>query len=209
MDTLGFDENELKIFRRLNTPRKIQDFLEKIPINFEKDKKDTCFSPRRVLRENKAHCIEGALFAAAALRLNGERPFLLDLKATNRDFDHVVALFRRRGLWGAISKTNHAVLRYREPIFRNVRELALSYFHEYFTDKGRKTLRSFSRPFDILRFAKPGWAISEKNLWYIAEALDKSPHFPILSKTAVAELRPADPIEIKAGKLTQWKIRPG
>lgn len=209
MDTLGFDENELKIFRRLNTPRKIQDFLEKIPINFEKDKKDTCFSPRRVLRENKAHCIEGALFAAAALRLNGERPFLLDLKATNRDFDHVVALFRRRGLWGAISKTNHAVLRYREPIFRNVRELALSYFHEYFTDKGRKTLRSFSRPFDILRFAKPGWAISEKNLWYIAEALDKSPHFPILSKAAVAELRPADPIEIKAGKLTQWKIRSG
>ena len=205
MDTLGFDENELKILRRLSTPRKIQDFLEKIPINFEKDKKDTCISPRRVLRENKAHCIEGALFAAAALWLNGQRPFLLDLQTVDHDFDHVVALFRRRGLWGAISKTNHAVLRYREPIFRTPRELALSYFHEYFLDNGEKTLRNYSRPFNLLRFAKSGWAVSEKNLWYIAEALDESPHYPILSKAAVAELRPADPLEIKAGKLLQWK----
>jgi len=207
MDTLGFDENELKIFQKLNTPRKIQDFLEKIPINFEKDKKDTCISPRRVLRENKAHCIEGALFAAAALWLNREKPFLLDLQSARHDLDHVVTLFRRRGLWGAISKTNHAVLRYREPIFRTPRELALSYFHEYFTDKGEKTLRSYSRPFNIIRFAKPGWAISEKNLWYIAEALDNSPHFPILPRAAITELRPVDPIEIKAGKLTQWAKR--
>lgn len=207
MDTLGFDENELKIFRKLDTPRKIQDFLEKVPINFETDKKDTCVSPRRMLRKNKAHCIEGAFFAAAALWLNGERPFLLDLQTVDHDYDHVVTLFRRRGLWGAISKTNHAVLRYREPIFRNMRELALSYFHEYFLDDGEKTLRSYSRPFNLLRFAKPGWAISEKNLWYIAEALDDSPHYPILTKTALANLRPADPIEIRAGKLIEWKKR--
>ncbi len=205
MDTLGFNENELKIFRRLNTPQKIQDFLEKILINFEKDKKDTCVSPRRALRENKAHCIEGALFAAAALWINGQRPFLLDLQAVDHDFDHVVTLFRRRGLWGAISKTNHAVLRYREPIFRTPRELALSYFHEYFTDEGEKTLRNYSRPFNLLHFARPGWAISERNLWYIAEALDESPHYPILTKTAIANLRPADPLEIKAGKLTQYR----
>jgi len=205
MDTLGFDENELKIFRKLSTPRKIQDFLEKIPINFERDKKDTCLSPRRVLRENKAHCIEGALFAAAALWLNGERPFLLDLLAADHDLDHVVTLFRRHGLWGAISKTNHAVLRYREPIFRTPRELALSYFHEYFTDEGEKTLRSYSQPFDLVKFAKRGWATSERNLWRIVEALDKSPHIPILSKRAIAELRPVDPLEIKAGKLVQWK----
>ena len=205
MDTLGFNENELKVFQRLNTPQKIQDFLEKTPINFEKDKKDTCVSPRRVLRENKAHCIEGAFFAAAALWLNGERPFLLDLQTVDHDYDHVVTLFRRHGLWGAISKTNHAVLRYREPIFRNMRELALSYFHEYFLDDGEKTLRNYSRPFNLLHFAKPGWAISGKNLWYIAEALDEFPHYPIISKTAIAELRPADPIEIRAGKLTQCK----
>jgi hypothetical protein len=205
MDTLGFDENELKIFRKLNTPRKIQDFLEEIPINFEKDKKDTCISPRRVLLEKKAHCIEGALFAAAALWLNGQKPYLLDLQAVDRDFDHVVTLFRRRGLWGAISKTNHAVLRYREPIFRTPRELAFSYFHEYFLDDGAKTLRNYSHPFNLTRFARSGWAVSEKNLWYIAEALDESPHYPILSKAAIAELRPADPLEIRAGKLTQWK----
>jgi hypothetical protein len=205
MDTLGFDENELKIFRKLNTPRKIQDFLEKIPINFERDKKDTCISPRRVLRENKAHCIEGALFAAAALWLGGQRPYLLDLQTIDHDFDHVVTLFRRRGLWGAISKTNHAVLRYREPIFRTVRELALSYFHEYFLNNGEKTLRNHSRPFNLLRFTKQGWAISERNLWYIVEALDESPHYPILPKAAIAELRPADPIELKAGDLVRWK----
>ncbi len=207
MDTLGFSENELKIFRKLNTPRKIQDFLEKISINLEKDGKDPCASPRCVLQKNRAHCVEGAFFAAAALWLNGERPFLLDLQAVDHDLDHVVTLFRRRGLWGAISKTDHAVLRYREPIFRNMRELALSYFHEYFTDEGEKTLRNYSRPFNLLRFAKPGWAVSEKNLWYIAEALDESPHYPILTKTAIANLRSADPIEIKAGKLTQYKRR--
>lgn len=205
MNTLGFNDEELKIFRRLNTPRKIQDFLEKIPINFEKDGKDTCVSPRCVLRKKRAHCIEGALFAAAALWLNGEKPLLLDLQAVDHDFDHVVVLFRRRGLWGAISKTNHAVLRYREPVFHTPRELALSFFHEYFLDDGMKTLRSYSRPFDIIKFAKPGWAVSEKNLWYIADALDESPHSPILSKVAIAELRPADPIEIKAGKLIQYE----
>lgn len=202
---LGFNGEELAIFKKLNSPRKIQDFLEKIPINFERDGKDSCVSPRCMLRKNKAHCIEGALFAAAALWLNGERPLLLDLQSADHDLDHVVTLFRRRGLWGAISKTNHAVLRYREPIFRTVRELALSYFHEYFTDKGEKTMRSYSRPFNLLRFAKPGWAISEKNLWYIADALDASPHYPVLSKTMLANLRPADPIEIKAGKLVRWK----
>ena len=205
MDTLGFNENELKILRKLDTPQKIQDFLEKISINLGKDGRDPCASPRRVLQKNRAHCVEGALFAAAALWLNGERPFLLDLQAVDHDLDHVVTLFRRHGLWGAISKTNHAVLRYREPIFRTVRELALSYFHEYFTNKGEKTLRSYSRPFNLLRFARPGWAISGKNLWYIAEALDESPHYQILPKTALADLRPADPIEIRAGKLVRWK----
>lgn len=201
---LGFNDGEIKLFRKLNTPKKIQDFLEAIPANFEKNG-ETCVSPRRVLRERKAHCFEGALFAAAALWFHGELPLLLDLKSTTRDQDHVVALFRRHGHWGAISKTNHAVLRYREPIYRTIRELALSYFHEYFLDDGRKTLRSYSKPFDLRRFGKRGWTTTEEELWYIADALDATPHEAILSRTMIAGLRPADPIEIKIGEITQWR----
>ena len=121
---LKLTKHELAIFKKLNTPRKIQDFLERMPINFDKGA-DTLMSPRRLLRVGKAHCIEGALFAAAALWFHGHKPLLLDLQATDDDYDHVVALFRHNGYWGAISKTNHAVLRYREPVYRGIRELAL------------------------------------------------------------------------------------
>ena len=199
-----FNDKELKIFKKLSTPRKIQDFLEKIPINFDY-RRDTCMSPRKVLRQNKAHCIEAAIFAATAFLFHGQLPLLLDLKAADRDDDHVVALFKKNKRWGAISKTNHAVLRFREPIYRDIRELALSFFHEYFDDNGRKNLRSFSKPFNLLKFKKHDWPFSEKDLWYIAEALDKCPHHPILTKSTLAGLRRADPIEIKAGKITQWK----
>lgn len=198
------NSKELNILRKLSTPRKIQDFLEKIPIILDDDH-NTCLSPRQVLRDNKARCIEGALLGAVALFFHGEPPLLLDLKAVGYDYDHVVALFRKDGKWGALSKTNHAVLRYREPIYRDVRELTLSYFHEYFMDDGRKTLRSFSGPFNLARSVKSGWITSEKNLWHIVDALEKAKHFPILTKKAMANLRPADPIEIEAGKLTQWK----
>lgn len=200
----GFNTNEVRILKRLNSPVKIQDFLESIPLNFEK-KGITLMSPRRVLREKKAHCIEGALLAAAALLVNGEKPLLMDLRSVDRDFDHVVALFRIDDHWGAMSKTNHAVLRYREPVYKSPRELAMSYFHEYFLDDGRKTLRSFSRPFDLRKFKKLYWMTAEDDLWYIEKALDDSPHENILSRMMVSRLRPADEIEIDAGKLTQWK----
>lgn len=194
---------ELAIFKKLNTPHKIQDFLEDVPINFDKGK-DTLMSPRRLLRAGRAHCIEGALFAAAVLWFHGHKPLLLDLQATDDDYDHVVALFRENGLWGAISKTNHAVLRYREPIYRSVRELALSYFHEYFDDLGKKNLRNYSQSFSLVRFGVD-WVTSEKNLWYIAETLDGSRHYPILTKSAIADLRRADMVEIEAGKIVQYK----
>ncbi len=201
----GLTSEELRILKRLNTPVKIQNFLESLSINFEL-RGETYGSPRRVLRNQTAHCFEGALLAAAALFVQGERPLLLDLRADSRsqDTDHVVALFRRNGLWGAISKTNHAVLRYREPIYRTVRELALSYFHEYFLDNGKKTLRSYSRPFDLRKFLKRGWLTDEEDLFYLVEALDNSPHEHILSKKAVGELRRADSVEIAAGKITEW-----
>src|SRR3989338_6099983 len=132
----GFTKEEFKFFRSLRTPARGQDFLDSLPFNFEKTG-DTLMSPRRVLREKKAHCMEGALLAAAAFWVQGREPLLLDLRSAPDDDDHVVALFNERGLWGAASKTNPAVLRWREPIFKNVHALAVSYFHEYFLDDGR------------------------------------------------------------------------
>ena len=197
------NKEELAIFRKLNTPRKIQDFLEELRINFDKGN-DTCMSPRRVLRERKAHCVEGAMLAAAVLWFNGEKPLLLDLSAVDRDFDHVVTLFRRNGFLGAISKTNHAVLRYREPVYRTVRELALSYFHEYFDDVGRKNLREYSTPLDLRKFDVE-WVVAEEDPWYIAEALCDIPHKKIVDRKTIASFRRADPVEIEAGKLVQYK----
>jgi hypothetical protein len=207
----GFNSAELRTLKRLNTPRKIQDFLETLRYSFDHGN-DMLRSPRRVLRERSAHCIEGALLAAAALWVNGKRPLLLDLRSTPDDLDHVVTLFRapayrsgRHGCWGAISKTNHAVLRYREPVYRTIRELALSYFHEYFLDDGRKTMRDFSDPFDIGRRFGTAWLTSEDDLWHIAETLDASRHHVILSAAQRRGLRRADPVEIAAGKLVVHK----
>ncbi|MEX1064280.1 MAG: hypothetical protein WD898_00840 [Candidatus Paceibacterota bacterium] len=202
------NKKEINIFRKLNTPKKIQDFLEKLPINFE-EKGDTLMSPRCVLRERKAHCIEGAIFAAAVLRFHGKKPILLDLITASYDEDHVVALFKKNGLWGAISKTNHAVLRYREPVYRNVRELAMSYFHEYFVNDGEKTMRGYSEPFNLSRFDKDAWLTSEDDLWHIAEELHDSRHHKILTKSMLSGLRYADPIEREAGKLTHWEKNSG
>lgn len=197
---------EQKLFKRLNTPEKIQDFLNRIPINFEKDG-ETCRSPRETIKTNTAHCMEGALLAAAILASHGHQPLLLDLKvfSIKYDSDHVVALFKERGYWGAISKTNHAVLRYREPVYKTVRELAMSYFHEYFLDTGKKTLHSYSKPFNLNRFKKKDWITDPTDLWYIVDTLDESPHIEIVQKSLVKKLRKADPIEIKAGKLVEWK----
>ena len=204
----GFTEKEVKVFKSLNTPKKIQDFLNKIPANFELDG-DTALSPRRVLKENRAHCMEGAMFAAAALRFHGYKPLVLDLTTVKDDDDHVVAVFKHKSHWGAISKTNHAVLRYREPIYKNVRELVMSYFHEYFTNHdGRKTLRSYSLPVDLSRFDERGWMTSEEDVWYVPEHLFEVAHKPILSRSQIAMLRKADRVEIEAGKITEWKKNP-
>ena len=121
---------EHRLLARLDTPQKIQTFLDKLPVNFSLDG-DTAMSPRRVIEARMAHCAEGAVFAAAALAYHGRPPLLMDIRALPSDQDHIVTLFRERGLWGAISKTNHAILRWRDPIYRSVRELAMSYAHEY------------------------------------------------------------------------------
>lgn len=198
-----FSDGEARIIRRLTTPRKIQDFINGLEMNFDYDE-DTCQSPRQVLKSGMAHCVEGAILAAAILRHHGHRPLLLDLEATDRDYDHVVALFRQHGCWGAISKTNHAVLRYREPIYRTLRELALSYFHEYFLHCGRKTLRRYSAPFNLRAFDARNWVTSEEEVWFIPERLTEIRHYPILSRRQIATLRRADAIEIAAGRLTEF-----
>jgi hypothetical protein len=204
MTRFGFTPAELRLLKRLNTPRRIQDFLAALPYSFDHGR-DMLRSPRRVLRERTAHCIEGALVAAAALWVNGQRPLLLDLRSTPDDLDHVVTLFRRHGCWGAVSQTNHAVLRYREPVYRTVRELAMSYFHEYFLNKnGQKTMLDYSDPFDVGKRCGTGWLTDEQDVWYVAERLDESRHRPALTVTQRRELRRADQVEIAAGTLTVW-----
>lgn len=201
---VGLETKEIKVLKGLNSPKKIQDFLNNLKFNFEKQG-DTLMSAQMVVRKNRAHCLEGAILAAAALWLQGKKPLLLDLRAEAKDKDHVVALFKVNALWGAVSKTNHAVLRYREPVYRTIRELALSYFHEYFLDSGRKTLREYSEPFDLRRYLDNSWITSEKNLWHIAEDLDASKHYLILPPKAIKNLRLADKVEIQAGKIKEFK----
>ncbi|MDO8459900.1 MAG: hypothetical protein Q7S74_02220 [Nanoarchaeota archaeon] len=204
-NTYGFTEKEFKVFNGLNTPSKIQDFINNLKINFE-EKGDTCMSPRRVLKNKKAHCVEGALFAAVALRLHGYEPLILDMESTKDDFDHVIAVFKYKGYWGAIGKTNHCVLRYREPIYKNVRELVLSFFHEYFMNhNGKKTLRTYSAPINLKRFDKLGWMTSEEDVWYIPDYLTKIKHKKIVQSWQIRNFRKADPIEIRAGKLLDYK----
>ncbi|MCL5666548.1 MAG: hypothetical protein M1383_02160 [Patescibacteria group bacterium] len=195
-------KQEIKILRILNSPAKVQDFLNSLKINFERDGQ-TCMSPRRVIRERRAHCMEGAMLAAAALEFHGHKPLLVDLRAAKRDFDHVIAVFKQNNCWGAIGKTNHAVLRYREPIYKNIRELVMSFFHEYFDDQGRKNLREYSLPVNLTRFDKLNWRTAEKDLWDIPYAMDREKHFSILTPFQIKNLRLADSIEIKAGKLVQ------
>ena len=200
----GFTKSELRTFRSLNTPPKIQDFLETIPINFEKNG-DTCFSPRMVLKEKRCHCIEGALLAAAGLRMNGYAPLIVDLEANSHDDDHVIAVFKQHGCWGAISKTNHAILRYRDPVYRSIRELVMSYFPEYTNDEGTLNLRSFSRPVNLSRFDRKGWMTAEEDVWYIPEYLVKCRHYRILTPVMARRLRKADPLVILSRKMEQWR----
>jgi len=161
---------------------------------------DTAWSPRRVLREGTAHCLEGAVFAAAALRVLGFPPLLLDLEAV-QDTDHVLAVYRVRGHWGAIAKSNFSGLRYREPVYRTLRELAMSYFDDYINLRGDRTLRACSRPVDLARFdrRRPGWMTAEDDLWFIPEHLLGIPHTPLVTPAQVRALTRVDRRSLQAG----------
>lgn len=204
-------KQEISILKRLNTPIKIQDFLDTLPINHE-EKGETYMSVRRVLQNRTAHCLEGALLAALALYLNGEEPLLLDFKVSAPDVDHVVTLYKRGGRWGAISKTNHATLRYRDPIYLSVRELAASYFHEYFANSvGVKSLRSYSKPINLKRLhtypkgAALDWVTGEAELWDLPHIIDNAPHHALFPKSQLKYIRKADKMERKAAEIIEWK----
>jgi len=199
----GLTEEEVKVLKILNSPRKIQDFLNSLKINFE-EKGDTCLSPRRVLREKQCHCIEGAMLAALALHFHNQKPLIVDLDTNRSDFAHVIAVFKENNKWGAISKTNHAVLRFREPVYNSIRELVMSYFHEYTNDSGEKTLRSYSLPVNVLRFGT-NWITSEEDVWEVPEYLVKVKHFKIIDNNQIPKLRRADDLEIQAGQLVEWR----
>lgn len=193
---------ERRLFARLDTPHRIQDFLDRLPVNFEPDG-DTIMSPRRMLKARVAHCAEGALFAAAVLMFHRKPVWLLDLRARPSDHDHVVAVFKAHGRFGAISKTNHSILRWRDPIYRSVRELAVSYAHEYCLPSGAKSLLAFSRPFSLARYAPQRWVTAEDDVHWLMEALDKSPHEDVAPKR-IRQRRSA-PIEIKAQGMIEWE----
>jgi hypothetical protein len=183
--------SELATFRRrLDTPSKLQRFLDDIPYNTE-DEGETFRSPRRVLRDATANCIEGAVFAAAALRVQGDPPLIMDLTAVH-DEDHVIAVFRRRGLWGAIGTSKFTGLRDREPVYRTLRELAMSYFEHYFNLNGERTLRGHGRPVNLARFDRLHWMTSEADLWPIAEHLERIPHVPLVPSGVGRRLTPVN-----------------
>jgi hypothetical protein len=200
---MDFTKQELTLIKKLNTPAKVQDFLNSLPFNFEKSG-ETLKSPLRTLRDKKAHCFEGALLGAYILSRHGFKPLVLHLQATKNDFDHVIAPFKQGGFWGALSKTNHAVLRYREPVYKSIRELVMSYFHEYFLDTGLKTLRRYSDPMNLDDF-ESDWPIHSSDLWGIDQELDKVKHHDVLPRGALVRMRKADEIEIKAGKIVEYK----
>jgi len=204
-----FTKKEKILLKKLNTPAKVQDFLNGFKFNFEK-KGETLKSPILTLRTQNAHCFEGALLGAYILSLHGFKPYLMHQKAIEDDYDHIIVPFKIDGLWGALSKTNHAVLRYREPIYRNLRELSMSYFHEYFLNDGKKTLRQYSALFNLNTLKKPArcggdWVTSEVDLWYIDKKLDKIKHYNIVPKSYLKRLRKADKIEVEATKIVEFK----
>ena len=190
MHSNGFHAREVSVLRRLNTPERIQRFIDDLDYNKEENG-PTCRSPRRVLRDRLAQCLEGALFGAAALRVQGWEPLLLDLEAV-RDDDHVLAIFQMRGYWGAVAKSNYSGLRYREPVYRTLRELALSYFNVYFNLRRERTLRRYSVPVNLKRFDRQSWMTTDQPVWFIVYHLFEIKHYPLITQAMAKRLHRID-----------------
>lgn len=193
----GLTRGEIAQLRRLNTPEKIQAYLDGLAYNLEPHG-DTVRSPRRVLRDRTAHCAEGAFLAAAAFRVNGRPPLVVDLEAV-RDDDHVLAVFRERGMWGSVATSKFAGLRFRSAVYRTIRELVLSYFDHYYNWDGERTLRAYSRPIDLSRFDRIGWMTAEEDLWEVNDHLVKAAHTRIAPAPATRGLPLLDRRSFEAG----------
>ena len=193
-NTYGLTPENAHTLRALKTPAQIQKFIDDIPYQYS----DTAWSPQRALRERKGHCLEGALVAAAALRLNGYPPLLMDLEAVHDD-DHVLAVFRQNGLWGSIAKSNFAGLRFRAPVYRTPRELALSYFDRYYNLRGQRTLRAYSLPINLARLDDHHWMTSEEDVWCVADLLIAARHYPLFPHKIASTLPRMDRRAFEAG----------
>jgi hypothetical protein len=202
MPTTMFEEHldpqQRQVFAGLNSPARIQAFLDQIPYSAENANR----CPLSVLRDRVAHCLDGGLFAAAALRLIGHPPLVVDLlPEPGTDDDHVLAIYRRDGYLGAVAKSNMTGLRYREAIYRNLRELVLSYFEDYFNVNGEKTLRSYTRPLNLQAFDKVGWMWSDAGADAIERHFGRMRKIPLLSPAMIANLSPTDSLSFQAGML--------
>lgn len=192
----SFTPAEVRSLRALNTPFKVQHALNLMPYHHAQ----SAWSPRLVLKHRTAHCLEAALFAAAALRVNGFEPLLFDLEAVQDD-DHVLALYRLDGHWGAIAKSNFAGLRFREPVYRSLRELAMSYFDDYYNLRGERTLRGYSKPLNLRRFDRMNWMTTDEALWEIPEALVHTAHYSLISEKQAKRLNRLDQRKYQSGLL--------
>ena len=202
-EDLGLDAKTFAQLAALTTPAQVQAFINAIPANFEPDG-ETVRTVQGVLAHRQAHCIEGAMVAACALWMRGDAPLLMHLDCALGDYPHVVTLFRRGRHWGAVSKSNHAVLRFRDPVYRSLRELAMSYFHEYVDGCGDKTLRSYSQPLDLSRIDPALWITNAGNCWEIVPLLDRLRHTRLLPAGQRRWLRRRDRFERKGNALVEY-----
>jgi hypothetical protein len=193
---MEWTKDETDFLKTISDPDKIQGFLDSLEYNPNYE----CRSPRWVMRKKSAHCFEGALFAAAALNFLGYPPLIVDMKAFNDD-DHVIAVFREGGYWGAVAKSNFTTLRFREPVYRSLRELVMSYFDFYFNIAGDKSLRSYSRPLDLTIYNKRAWTTTDEDLEYIGDKLEMIRHYPVVDAGMIKKLRKASDTMLKAGML--------
>jgi hypothetical protein len=200
---LGLLKSEFQALKRLQTPRHIQDFLNRVPTNHEMGG-ETLYSVRNVLVYRRAHCMEAAMLAACALWIHGESPLVMRLGCDPSDYPHVLAVFRRGVRWGAISKSNGAYLRFRDPVYASLRELAMSYFHEYANKSGRKTLRSYSTPLDLRRLDTTLWVTSADNCWLAHDRLERSRHYPLLDPKDARRVMRRDSFEWDIAGLEEY-----
>ena len=193
-ESFGLSPADVRTLRALKTPARIQRFVDELTYQYA----HTAWSPQRVLRERKGHCLEGALLAAAALRVNGYPPLIMDLEAVHDD-DHVLAVYRERGLWGSIAKSNFAGLRFRAPVYRTIRELALSYFEQYFNLRGERSLRNYSLPVNLARLDGRHWMTAEEDAWCVVDALIAARHYPLIPDKVARALPRVDRRSFQAG----------